>query len=389
MNGLATDWLPSQLAQGVSAVFQTLFQPVSQAKTQTCSLLAVAGMSLSVALPTQAANLDVKVNANLSPLLSQSELLAQRPKRVELTLVSYAVTKEAYSKIIPKFQAKWKREKGQDVIFRESYGGSGSQARAVIDGLEADVVALAIGLDVERIEKAGLIRSGWEREAPNEAIVTRSVVAIVTRPGNPKGIRTWTDLAKPGVSVITANPKTSGVARWNFLALWGSVSQTGGTEAKARGFVTQVFRNVPILPRDAREATDIFFKKDQGDVLLNYENEVILAAQKGETGFSKVIPPTNISIDNPVAVVDRVVDKRGTRQAAEAFVQFLYTPESQREFARVGFRPVNSAINKEFSKNFSKVSKLVTAKQLGGWDNIQSKFFADGAIFDQIQSRRR
>lgn len=317
------------------------------------------------------------------------QLISQNTKKVEITLVSYAVTKAAYSKIIPQFVAKWKREKGQDVIIRESYGGSGSQTRAVIDGLQADVVALALALDTKKIEQAGLINRGWEKEAPNSSIITRSVVALETRPGNPKGIKTWNDLIKPGVKIVTANPKTSGGARWNFLALWGAIAKNGGNENQALNFVQQVFRNVVVLPKDARESSDAFYKKNQGDVLLNYENEVILAAQQGKTDTTYVVPSTNISIEGPVAVVDKNVDKRGTRAVSEAFVKFLFTPEAQREFAKVGFRPVNPTVAKEVQSKFPKIAKLYTVGSLGGWDSVQKKFFDDGAIFDKIQSRKR
>ena len=366
----------------VLAALDEFVQPLKRSSTQTCALLMVAGFGVSVMIPASAAI----TGSQTPPTKPKTQQLSQQPKTVELTLVSFAVTKAAHDKIIPQFVAKWKREHNQDVKIQQSYGGSGSQTRAVIDGLEADVVSLALALDTKKLEKAGLIQPGWEKKAPNDAIVTRSVASLVTRPGNPKKIRTWADLAKPGVSVITANPKTSGGARWNFLALWGSVSQTGGDENKAREFVAQVYKNVPVLPKDAREATDAFFKQKQGDVLINYENEVILAAQKGETGSFSVIPQVNISIDNPVAVVDKNVDKHGTRKVAEAFVQFLYSPEAQREFAKVGFRPVEPTVNKEVASKFPQVSKLFTIKDFGGWDTIQKKFFDDGAIFDQIQS---
>ncbi len=305
----------------------------------------------------------------------------------ELTLVSYAVTRAAYEKIIPQFTAKWKQEKNQNITFNQSYGGSGSQTRAVIDGLEADVVALALALDTKTIERAGLIQPGWEQEAPNSAIVHKSVAALVTREGNPKNIKTWADLANPGVGVITANPKTSGGARWNFLGLWGSVTRTGGDEAKALDFTSKVIKNAPVLPRDAREASDVFFKQGQGDVLINYENEVLLAAQNGEK-LPYVVPDVNISIDNPVAIVDTNVDKHGTREIAQAFVEYLYTPESQREFARVGFRPVDPTVAKEVTKQYVPIQTLFTAQDMGGWDDIQQKFFADGAIFDKIQASR-
>jgi sulfate transport system substrate-binding protein len=305
---------------------------------------------------------------------------------VELTLVSFAVTKAAHEKIIPKFVEQWKKEHNQNVTFKQSYGGSGSQTRAVIDGLDADVVHLALALDTEKIEKAGLIQPGWEKEAPNDSIVSKSVAAIVTREGNPKGIKTWEDLAKPGVKVITANPKTSGGARWNFLAVWGSVSKTGGDENKALDLTTKVIKNAPVLPRDAREASDVFFKQGQGDALINYENEMILAEQNGQKA-PYVVPEVNISIDNPVAVVDKNVDKHGTREVAEAFVKFMYTPDAQREFAKVGFRPVDPTVAKEFESKFPKVKTLFTVKDLGGWDEIQQKYFDDGAAFDKIQSK--
>jgi len=302
----------------------------------------------------------------------------------ELTLVSYAVTRAAYEKIIPQFTAKWKQEKNQNITFNQSYGGSGSQTRAVIDGLEADVVALALALDTKKIEQAKLIAPGWEKEAPNNAIVHKSVAALVTRQGNPKGIKNWADLAKPGVKVITANPKTSGGARWNFLGLWGSVTRTGGDDAQALAFTTKVIKNAPILPKDARESSDVFFKQGQGDVLINYENEVILAGLNGEK-LPYVVPDVNISIDNPVAVVDTNVDKHGTREIAQAFVEFLYTPEAQREFAKVGFRPVDSTVAAEVIKQYAPIKTLFTAQDLGGWEQIQKKFFVDGAIFDKIQ----
>jgi sulfate transport system substrate-binding protein len=320
--------------------------------------------------------------------LRGKQAVAQQPQRLEITLVSFAVTRAAYDKIIPLFVQDWKKKTGQDVVVKSSYGGSGSQTRAVIDGLEADVVALALALDTERIEKAGLIRPGWEQRTPNSGIVTRSVIALVTRPGNPKKIKTWQDLDNPGIRVITANPKTSGGARWNFLGLWGSITQTGGSEAQAKDYVTRVFRNAPVLPKDAREASDAFFNKNQGDVLLNYEHEVILAGLQGERS-TYVVPQVNISIDNPVAVVDKVVDKRGTRKVAEAFVKFLFTPQAQREFTSVGFRAVDPGVAKATASRFAAVQKLYTVQAFGGWDKVQSKFFADGAVFDQIQSAGR
>jgi sulfate transport system substrate-binding protein len=346
--------------------------------------LFVVGVSLSVAIASCAGGGE----SNSTASGGSASPVANKTGDVELTLVSFAVTRAAHDQIIPKFVEKWKKEHNQNVTFNQSYGGSGTQTRAVIDGLEADVVHLALALDTKKIEKAGLIQPGWEKEAPNNAIASKSVAALVTREGNPKGIQDWADLAKDGVSVITANPKTSGGARWNFLALWGAVTRTGGNDAKALDFTTKVFKNVPVLPRDAREASDVFFKQGQGDVLINYENEVVLAAQQGQK-LPYVIPEANISIDNPVAVVDKNVDKHGTREVAEAFVEFLYTPEAQKEFAKVGFRPVEPTVGEEFTKQYKKLSTLFTVQDLGGWDAIQKKFFDDGATFDKIQSTTR
>jgi sulfate transport system substrate-binding protein len=313
-----------------------------------------------------------------------------KKQNVELTLVSFAVTKAAHATIIPKFVEKWQKEHNQTVVFKQSYGGSGSQTRAVVDGLEADIVHLALALDTQKIEKAGLIQPGWEKKFPNNGIVSKSVAALVTREGNPKGIKNWADLAKDNVKLITADPKTSGVARWNFLALWNSVIKTGGDETKAIDFVTKVYKNVPVLTKDAREATDAFFKQGQGDALINYENEIVLAKDKGEK-TNYILPDINISIDNPIAVVDKNVDKHGNREVAEAFVKYLFTPEAQREFAKVGFRPVDETVakSKEFAAKYPPIKTLSTVQELGGWDAVQKKFFNDGAIFDQIQAKNK
>jgi sulfate/thiosulfate transport system substrate-binding protein len=339
-------------------------------------------------------------------ITSQSQFGRSHPKTIEITLASFAVTRAAYEHIIPKFVQKWKAENGGEVIkFRRSYGGSGSQARAIIDGLDADVVHLALALDTNRIQKAGLIESGWQARTPNNGIVAKTVVAIAVRPGNPKNIKEWLDLSKPGIQLITANPKTSGVARWNFLGLWAVGvaranlqefvsgmfgNQIGasrpGIEVAAKKFVISIYKNVSILPRDAREATDAFLKQGQGDALLNYENEFILAAKENQE-VTYIVPERNISIDTPVAVVDRNIDRHGTRKVSEAFVKYLFTPESQREFAKVGFRPVLPAIAKEYSKQFRPVKKLSTVDDFGGWEEVQQKFFADTAIFDQIRSK--
>ncbi|MBV8887417.1 MAG: sulfate ABC transporter substrate-binding protein [Chroococcidiopsidaceae cyanobacterium CP_BM_RX_35] len=304
---------------------------------------------------------------------------------VKLTLVSYAVTQSAYKEIIPQFVQEWKKKTGQEVVFDQSYGGSGSQTRAVIDGLEADVVALALALDVNKIEKAGIIKPGWEQRLPNNSIVTKSVSAFALRNKRVK-VSNWSDLAPKGIKVITANPKTSGGARWNFLGLWGSVTQLGGSQQEAQNFIEKVFRNVPVMPKDSREASDVFYKEGQGDVLINYENELLLAKSQGNSQPFVVPTNINISIDNPVALVDTYVDKHGTREVAEAFAKFLFTPQAQRKFVNTGYRPVNETVAKEFENKYPKIKKLFTAQELGGWNVIQRKFFADGAIFDQIEA---
>lgn len=307
-------------------------------------------------------------------------------KEAEITLVTYAVTKAAYSKIIPLFTAEWEQKHGQKVTVKESYGGSGSQTRAVIDGLEADVVNLALELDTNKIEKAGLIDQGWQQELPNNSIVTKSVVALSYRDGNPKGIKSWEDLAKPGVEVITANPKTSGVARWNFLAVYGAGKEKLKDETKVNDYVRKFYQNAKVLTRDARESTEIFAKQNQGDVLVNYENEVILAEQQGDKIPFVVPTDINISIDAPVAVVDANVKKHGTEAVAKAFAEFLFTAPAQKEFAKLGFRPILPEVETEFKDRFPKIEKLLTAKDFGGWNDIQSQFFADGAVFDKIQA---
>lgn len=305
---------------------------------------------------------------------------------VEFTLVSYAVTKAAYQQIADRFAEKWQREHHQNVVINQSYGGSSAQARAVIDGLEADVVALSLGLDINKIQKAGLIEKGWEDRLPNKSIVTKSVVSLVTTPDNPKQIKTWSDLTKPGVKVITANPKSSGLARWNFLALWGAITQSGGNESQALDFTSKVYQNAVVLARDAREASDAFFKQGQGDVLITYENEAILVGQKGEP-IKYISPPLNISIDNPVAMVDKNVSKHQNRIVVEAFLKYLFTPEAQAEFAKVGFRPIDNGVYQKFAQQYQPVKQLFNVKDFGGWQQVQKEFFQDGGVFDRIEAK--
>ena len=307
----------------------------------------------------------------------------------ELLLVSYAVTKGAYDRILPTFEADWKARTGQAIAVKTSYGGSGSQTRAIIDGLDADVATLALSGDVLKLQEAGLVEPGWEKDLPGGSIITHSVVAFVTRDGNPKGVRTWADLAKPGITVVTANPKTSGGARWNFLGLWGSVSQTGGSEAQAKAYVGSVYRNVDNLPKDAREASDVFLNRGQGDVLLNYENEAILAKRSGDLQAPFIVPEVNIRIEGPVTVVDRNVDRKGTRKAAEALAAYLQSEPAQEIFADEGFRPVSPGVWSRVKGRFAPVKQLFSASDFGGWKKINATFFGKDGVWDQLFSSSR
>ena len=346
--------------------------------------LMVVGVVLSVAIAACSSG----GNTGSAPTAAGSASpVADQKKDVELTLVAYAVPKAAHDAIIPKFVEKWKAEHGgQTVTFRQSYGGSGTQTRAVIDGLEADVTHLALAADTGKLVKAGLVSADWDKKVPNNGIVAKSVVAIVTREGNPKKIKTFADLTRDDVKWVTANPKTSGGARWNFLALWDYALKTTKDEAKTKEFVTKAFKNVAVLAKDARESTDSFAKQGQGDALLNYENEIILAKSKGEK-VDYVVPDINVSIDTPIAVIDKNVDKHGTREVAEGFVNYLFTPEAQAEFVKLGYRPLEAetAKTKENTEKFPAVKTLGTIKNYGGWSDFQKKFFEDGAVFDQIE----
>jgi sulfate transport system substrate-binding protein len=338
--------------------------------------LALAGLAVPIAVVGTQALFQARAQAQ------------QPPKKQTILLVSYAVTKAAYDRIIPLFEADWKRRTGQDVDVKTSYGGSGSQTRAVIDGLEADVVGLAMTADVLKIQEKGLINPGWEKELPNNSIATNSTVVAFVRPGNPKKINGWRDLDNKNVESVLANPKTSGGARWNFLALWGAITRGGGTEAQARSFITGVYKNAEVLPKDAREATDTFVKRKQGDVLLNWESEAILARRTGEwTTPVKTFSP-NVLTEQPIAVVDRYVDKKGTRRVATAFARFLFTAPAQRAFADNGIRPVTPE-GKAYAGNRFPTVKFFRVGDFGGWASVDRKFFGKGAIWDQIFARTR
>ncbi|MBE9032465.1 sulfate ABC transporter substrate-binding protein [filamentous cyanobacterium LEGE 11480] len=303
---------------------------------------------------------------------------------VEITLASFVSMKPAYQRIIPKFEAQWQQQHNQRVSINQSYSTSGSQTRALVDGLEADVAHLALALDMQKVAQEKLIEPGWEQEFPNGSIVAESVVALVTRAGNPKQINRWQDLTRSDIQVITADPRSSGVARWIFLALWNSVMQSGGSKAEADDFVRQLYQNVPVLSRDAREATSTFFRQGEGDILLNYENEIFLAAERGAE-LDYQIPGMNIAIETPVAIVDTNTDKHGNREVVTAFVQYLFSPEAQAEFAKVGFRPISGERDQT---RFPTVTQLAQVEQLGGWQKLQADFFAEDALFDRIYQQK-
>jgi sulfate transport system substrate-binding protein len=271
------------------------------------------------------------------------------------------------------------------VTIRQSHAGSGAQARSVIDGLDADVVTLALAYDVEAISKAGLITPGWIKFLPHNSAPYTSTIVFLVRKGNPKGIKDWTDLVKPGIQVITPNPKTSGGARWNYLAAWQyAKAQPGGSDAKARDFVTTLYRNVPVLDSGARGATTTFLERGIGDALLTWENEAYLALAESKDKVDIITPSLSILAEPSVAVVDRVVDRKKTRAVARAYLEYLYTPEGQEIAAKNHYRPRDEKVAAKYSGTFANVKLFTIDQAFGGWDNAQKAHFADGAIFDQI-----
>jgi sulfate/thiosulfate-binding protein len=309
-----------------------------------------------------------------------------QPKRIELLNASYDPTREFYEAYNAAFAAHWAQETGQAVTINQSHGGSGKQARAVMEGLEADVVSLALAYDIEALAKAGLVQPAWQDRLPQRSAPYQSTIVFLVRRGNPKGIRDWRDLVKPGVQVITANPKTSGGARWNYLAAWGyALAQPGGTEETARAFVTQLFQHVPVLDSGARGATTTFVERGLGDVLVTWENEAFLALKAyGAERFAIVTPSISILAEPPVALVDQVVDQRGTRQVAEAYLTYLYSDEGQELAAQYFYRPTNPAILARHKGQFPDLQLFTVTERFGGWQKAQRTHFADGGIFDQI-----
>jgi len=309
------------------------------------------------------------------------------PKPVTLLNVSYDPTRELYEDFNGQFAAYWKGKTGQEVTIRQSHGGSGKQARSVIDGLGADVVTLALAYDIDQIaDKAGLLPANWQSRLPDNSSPYTSTIVLLVRKGNPKRIKDWGDLARPGISVITPNPKTSGGARWNYLAAWAwALRQPGGSEASARDFVTKLYKNVPVLDAGARGSTTTFVERGIGDVLIAWENEALLAVKElGPDKVEIVAPSLSILAEPPVAVVDKVAGKHGTKAVSQAYLEYLYTDAGQEIVAKHYYRPRNAAVAAKYASQFPKVNLVTVDEMFGGWKKAYEIHFADGALFDQI-----
>ena len=313
-------------------------------------------------------------------------------KEITILNASYDPTRELYKDVNAAFAENWKAKTGNKVIIKQSHGGSGKQARAVIDGLEADVVTLALAYDIDAIaEKGKLMPTDWQKRLPNNSAPYTSTILFLVRKGNPKGIKDWDDLVRVGVSVITPNPKTSGGARWNYLAAWGyALKKNNGDEKKAREFVAALFKNVPVLDTGARGATTTFVQRGIGDVLIAWENEAILSIEEIGKGAVEIITPSmSILTEPPVGIVDKVAKRRGTEAVAKAYLEYLYTSEGQQIIAKHHYRPRLESVAQKFENEFPKLNLFTIDEVFGGWQNAQRTHFSDGGIFDQIQKTNR
>ena len=347
--------------------------------TRPAGLLEARAMTIRTGLKAAAVALTLAAGLFVHPARAQDTLLN----------ASYDPTRELYRDINRAFAASWQSTTGRGVVVHASHGGSGAQARAVLDGLQADVVTLALASDIDALAARGLLARDWPERLPDAATPFTSTIVFLVRSGNPKAVRDWPDLVRPGVQVITPNPKTSGGARWNYLAALGwALRQPGGSEATGEVFLRQLFAHVPVLDTGARGATNTFVQRGLGDVLLAWENEALLArAELGQGGFEIVYPSVSIEAEPPVAVVDSVVDKRGSRTVAEAYLRFLYTPEGQAIGARHHFRPRDPVVAARFAEMFPPVPTFGIAL-FGGWTEAQSRHFADGGVFDRVMAGR-
>jgi sulfate/thiosulfate transport system substrate-binding protein len=306
-------------------------------------------------------------------------------QNLSLLNVSYDPTRELYAEFNKAFVSAYQRETGKKVDIKQSHGGSGSQARGVIDGLQADVVTLALAYDIDAISAKGFINKDWQARLPQNSSPYTSTIVFLVRKGNPKAIKDWDDLAKSGVQVVTPNPKTSGGARWNYLAAWGHALKKGQTPEQAKAFVASIFKNVPVLDTGARGSTVTFVERGVGDVLLAWENEAFLALREfGANKFEVVMPPLSILAEPPITIVDKVVDKKGTREIADAYLRFWYTREGQEIAAKHSYRPRDADVATKYEKSFAKVNLFTIDDVFGGWTKAQKEHFAEGGIFDQI-----
>ncbi|MDD2777160.1 MAG: sulfate ABC transporter substrate-binding protein [Gallionella sp.] len=333
----------------------------------------------------------MKLNKITTTLLALVLSTAAQAADISLLNVSYDPTRELYQDFNVAFAKQWKSKTGDTVSVKASHGGSGKQARSIIDGLEADVATLALAADIDALaEKGKLIPANWQARLPHNSSPYTSTIVFLVRKGNPKGIKDWGDLVKAGVSVITPNPKTSGGARWNYLAAWGyALKKNGNDPAKAKAFVAQLFGNVPVLDSGARGSTTTFVERGIGDVLLAWENEAFLAVKElGQGKFEIIVPSLSILAEPPVTVVDKNVDKHGTRKVAEAYLQYLYSTEGQEIAAQNYYRPVDAKVAAKYAKQFPKVELITIDGAFGGWTKAQKEHFSDGGVFDQIYSKK-
>ncbi|MAF06092.1 sulfate ABC transporter substrate-binding protein [Herbaspirillum huttiense] len=318
-------------------------------------------------------------------VLAQAASLAHAAD-ISLLNVSYDPTRELYADYNKAFAKYWKEKSGDNVTIKASHGGSGKQGRSVIDGIDADVVTLALAYDIDEIsEKAKLLPADWQKRLPHNSSPYTSTIVFLVRKGNPKGIKDWGDLIKPGVSVITPNPKTSGGARWNYLAAWAYAKQKGGSDDAARDYIAKLFKNVPVLDSGARGATITFVERGIGDVLLAWENEALISLKEwGPDKFDIVAPSISILTEPPVAVVDKVADRRGTRKVAEEYLKYLYSEQGQEIIAKNYYRPIDPKIAAKYASQFPKLNLVTIDKDFGGWQKAQKTHFADGGTFDQL-----
>jgi sulfate transport system substrate-binding protein len=318
-----------------------------------------------------------------------SEDAAEQDKgNVEFLNVSYDPTRELYAEFNKSFAEYWKNKTGQEVSFTQSHGGSGTQGRSVIEGLEADVVTLALGYDIDEISQSGLIHKDWQKKFENNSSPYTSTIVLLVRKGNPKQIKDWDDLVRDDVAIVTPNPKTSGGARWNYLAAWAYASDKfGGDEVQVKDFIKRLFANVKVLDSGARGATTSFVKRGQGDVLIAWENEAFLSIAENPDEFEIVVPSLSILAEPPVAIVDEVVDRKGTREIAQAYIEYLYTKEGQEIAAKNFYRPRDKEIAEKYKDQFPQLKLVTIDNPFGGWAKAQEKHFADGGTFDQIYTK--